>query len=208
MGEVLRSRGAWRRKVAATSVAGALALSGLSGTAWLAGAAARELRIALDPDGPAFSIGGWDRQVAQTGTVFYQCREDACGLGSTVSVRRQSPPANPPSVEALRRDAIERGKAAMQRSAGAMLGVETGTPKVGRDKLLSRGEVTQTFTLAAGTTDVARFWKSGYIGNKAAAFTVSSSGRDPKQVDANYAVFNLTLALVLQRLADAPKPAE
>ena len=92
--------------------------------------------------GAAFGIGGWDRQVAQTGTVFYLCREEACGPGSTVSVRRQSPSADLPSAEGLREGAVARGQAVMLRAESGIVGIETGKPKVTRDKLFRLGEIT------------------------------------------------------------------
>ena len=190
-------------------LAAALVAAPLAAAAQPADAPKRDLRIMLDPDNPAvFGVGGWDRQVAQTGTIYYQCREEACGPGSLVSVRRQSPTVDPPSAEMLRREAVERGQAIMQRSQGQVVRIETGKPKAGGDKLLHRGEVTQTFTLAPGTSDIPPFWKNGYIANKTAAFTVASSGQDRQRVDGNYTVFNVALALVLQRLANEAKPAE
>jgi hypothetical protein len=191
-------------------LAAALVAAPLVAAAQPADAPKRDLRIMLDPDNPAvFGIGGWDRQIAQTGTIYYQCREEACEPGSLVSVRRQSPTADPPSAETLRREAVERGETIMQRSQGQIVRIETGTPKASGDKLLRRGEVTQTFVLApGGSGDIPQFWKNGYIVNKTAAFTVTSSGRDRQKVDTNYAVFNLALALVLQRLAGEAKPAE
>jgi hypothetical protein len=194
---------AWRVWLAAALVAAPLAAA-----AQPADTPKGDLRIVLDPDNPAvFGIGGWDRQVAQTGTVFYLCREEACGPGSTVSVRRQSPTADLPTAEGLRRDAVARGQAVMRRTESGIIGVETGEPKVTQDKLFRLGEIAQTFTLK-GQGDVSPFWKNGYIANNAAAFTVVSSGPNRQQVDTNYTVFNVALMLILQRLAGEAKPAE
>ncbi|HEX8665070.1 MAG TPA: hypothetical protein VF744_13670 [Beijerinckiaceae bacterium] len=192
----------WRVWLSAALIAAPLAV-----LAAPAGAPKRDLRIGIAPDGSAFSIGGWDRQVAQTGTIFYQCREDACGPGSTVSVRRQSPTADLPNAERLRQEAVARGQAIMQRGQSGIVRIETGTPKVTQDKLFRLGAITQTFTLT-GQGDVSPFWKNGYVANKAALFTVASSGQDRRQVDANYALFNIALMLVMQRLDNEGKPAE
>ncbi|HEX8167829.1 MAG TPA: hypothetical protein VF601_18830 [Beijerinckiaceae bacterium] len=171
-------------------------------------ATGRDLRILLDPDNPAlFGIGGWDRQVAQTGTIFYLCREEACGPGSTVSVRRQNPADVPSSAERLRQDAVARGQTIMRRTESGIVRIETGKPKMTQDKLFRLGEITQTFTLN-GRGDVSPFWKNGYVANKTAAFTVVSSGQNRQKVDTNYTVFNIALMLVLQRLAGEAKPAE
>ena len=73
--------------------------------------------------GAAVTIEGWDRQVADTGTVYFRCRAATCAAQSTVSYRSQSV-TRMPSVAEFRRRQEETNRRMVETSNGRLSRVE------------------------------------------------------------------------------------
>jgi len=73
--------------------------------------------------GAAVSVDGWERQVAQTGTVFFRCRAAACTAQSTVSYRAQQVTRMPP-VPAFRQRQEETNRRMVESSNGRLTRVD------------------------------------------------------------------------------------
>lgn len=160
---------------------------------------ARDLSLSLNPDSGAFTIGGWSRRVADTGTIFYTCEEDACGRGSTVSMRKQPQPISP-DAEAMRRNEMRTSDALRERLKGKIEKIDIGEPNVSRDAAFSIGEISRTMTPVAGVDPgIQPYWKTGYVTNKTAMHTISSSANSRNLCDDNYNMFKFALMLSTAR---------
>jgi len=159
-------------------------------------ASARDLKIAMDPDGSAFSVGGWARQVAGTGTIFYQCQQDSCGRGSTVSLRKQSPGGYTP--ETLRLNEQRVASILMSQFPGKVTRVDISPVKNRNDKTFRVSEVSRTIVAQPGVEiGMPLYWRSGFISTTASAYTISSSAGSRKLADGNFATFQVPLLLMM-----------
>lgn len=79
--------------------------------------------VQASAQGAEVSIDGWERQVAQTGTVFFRCRSASCTAQSTVSYRVQ-PAGRMPTVAAFRQRQEETNRRMVEGSNGRLTRVD------------------------------------------------------------------------------------
>jgi hypothetical protein len=160
-------------------------------------ASARDLKIAMDPDGGGFSVAGWARQVAGSGTIFYQCQQDSCGQGSVVSLRKQSAGGYTP--EALRQNEQRIATILTSQFPGKIARVDISPVKNSDDKVFRLSEVSRTIVIQPGAEiGMPLFWRSGFVWTSASAYTISSSASSRKLSDANFATFQVPLLLMVK----------
>lgn len=186
------------------AVAASIAAAAVSLTPWSPALGQAAPGIRIDRETPAFELEGWAREVAQTGTIFYQCQVDRCGRGSTVSVRRQTGPS--PSAAQLERLAEERARAIRDRSNGEIIGVSTGRASVTGDDVLRQGRLTQDLELAGSAAGTSPFWTNGFVASRTLTFTIVSSAQTRQWADANYDLATSAATLVVTRDAQTPRP--
>ncbi|MCV9939093.1 hypothetical protein OIU35_22315 [Boseaceae bacterium BT-24-1] len=173
-----------------------LALTACFLVACAVSAPARDLKIAIDPDGSGFSVAGWAKQVAGTGTVFYQCQQDSCGRGSTVSLRKQSPGGYTP--EALRLNEQRVASILTSQFPGKVTRVDISPVKNRDDKTFRISEVSRTIVVQPGVEiGMPLYWRSGFVWTTASAYTISSSAESRKLADSNFATFQVPLLLLV-----------
>ncbi|WP_342359436.1 hypothetical protein [Terrarubrum flagellatum] len=191
-----------RRPLALAACAALVALA--SGIATHA-AFARDLGISYDPNSGAFTIKGWSRRVAETGTIFYTCVDADCVKGSVVSFRRQQ---NPVAADAatLRRNEQQFSEMIRSRLADKVARVDIGEPLVTGDANSATGEITRTIVpTGSANIGVQLFWKTGYVKTQSVLHTLASSADTREASDANYDAFKFALMLSGAGQAGAPK---
>lgn len=166
---------------------------------------ARDLSLNVNPDTGVFTINGWSRRVADTGTVFYTCEDQACGKGSTVSMRKQ-PQLIAPDADAVRRNEMRTSETLRERLQGKIDRIDVGEPSVTRDQSFSVGEISRTIVPIAGVdAGIQAYWKTGYVTSKSAMYTISSSADSRALSDENYDMFKFALMLSGAKNTPAPK---
>ncbi|HUQ37755.1 MAG TPA: hypothetical protein VM144_15400 [Aestuariivirga sp.] len=156
------------------------------------------LKFSIDPKGSGFSIGGWDRQERDTGTIFYTCQVEQCEKGSIVSVHLQN------YVGLSREDIKKHGEMAneftMKRFKGAIERIELDEPKITAEPLLRFGEVHRTIILkTTSSIGIKLYWTTGFTEAKGKTFTLSSEADSRGVADKNFEVFMLVTSLVLTK---------
>lgn len=77
-----------------------------------------QINVAVDPQGRSVvEYQGWERSLAQTGTMYYRCTLPSCGPNGLVSYHEQGDAPLPP-FEAFRRDGLARNERIVAQSNG------------------------------------------------------------------------------------------
>lgn len=158
-------------------------------------AQARDVSVSVNAATGVLTVGGWSRRVADSGTIFYTCEEDACGKGSTVSMRKQTAPA--PDAETLRRNEMRVADTLRERAGGRIAKIEVGEPRVTNDGAYALGEIPRSITLpAGGGGGIHLQWRSGFIVSQTLNYTLVSSADSRQLCDDNYNTFKFGLMLM------------
>ena len=156
-----------------------------------------KLKVDLFLDGSdGFTVGGWDRKVADTGTIYYTCREDSCGRGSTVSMHSQT--QRPQTAEEMRSQEKRIGDVIIERTGGLIARVDIGEPDILTKASLSMGKVTRTLVASKpGDMGFDLNWTSGFVALNKKHYTLSSSAISREHADENFDIYQRLLVLVL-----------
>lgn len=156
-----------------------------------------KLKVDLFLDGSdGFTVGGWDRKVADTGTIYYTCREEKCGRGSTVSMHSQT--QRPQTAEEMRSHEKRIGDVIIERAGGLISHVDIGEPDILTKASLSMGKVTRTLVASKpGDTGFSLNWTSGFVAINEKHYTLSSSAISRELADENFDIYQQLLVLVL-----------
>lgn len=155
------------------------------------------------PAAAVVNVEGWERQVAQTGTVFYRCKPGgSCAAGSTVSFRGQAA-APVPTVAVYRERQEGLNRRMVEHSNGRLSAVEIievaestrGTAKV----------LTAVKALVA-VNGPRQFLATSLVADGDRHFSIVSTAATEAASRANVATF-LPALLAAPRSATAPPPA-
>lgn len=127
------------------------------------------------PPGIAASIDGWQRQVAETGTVYFHCRAATCPAGAAVSYRLQSDgPA--PTLEAFRAHHEVLNRRMVEQSNGRLARIELIEVAQGRE---AGAEVLTAVKALESATGSRQFMASSMVSDGPRRFTmVSTAGTE------------------------------
>jgi hypothetical protein len=120
--------------------------------------------LPLGAQGLAVTPEGWQRTVAETGTVFYRCQSATCPANSVISYRQQRD-GPPMAFETFQRSHVLTNQRMVEQSNGALIAVdmiEIGQRKMGETlvytavKLLRRASGQDEFYIATLFFDAGR----------------------------------------------------
>ncbi len=162
-------------------------------------ASAFDLKLSIDAATGAFTMSGWSRRVAETGTIFYTCEDDSCGRGSIVSMRKQ-PQANAPNAETMRSNENRIADSIRERARGQVARIDISEPSVSKDDKFATGEVARTIVPNAGANlGMHAHWKSGYVTTSDTMYTLAGSSNSRQDCDNNYSTFKFALMMASVR---------
>lgn len=152
--------------------------------------------------GATVSVDGWERQTAETGTVYFRCRAASCAAQSTISYRSQSVTRMPPVAE-FRRRQEETNRRMVESSNGRLTRVE----------MIDVAEADQAGakTLTAVKLLVASSGTNEYLATSLVlqgtrAFSVVSTAPTEAAARANLRTF-IPVVMLQGNLTPAPAPA-
>lgn len=153
------------------------------------------------PSAAAASIDGWQRQVAETGTVFFHCRAASCPAGSTVSYRMQGT-GQQMTMEAFRNHHEALGRRMVDQSQGRLTRVDLIEISQSRE---AGAEVLTAVRLVARAEGGEEFMASSVVVDEGRRFSIVSTARS--EIDARTGLRMFLPVVLLQTRLDAGRPS-
>lgn len=155
---------------------------------------------AQDRPSAAASIDGWQRRVAETGTVFFQCRAASCPAGAAVSYRMQGTGPQM-SLEVFRRHHEELGRRMVEQSQGQLARIELIEVSQSREE---GAEILTAVRLVARAEGGDEFMASSVVVDDGRRFSMVSTART--EADARMGLRLFLPVVLLQTRLDAGRP--
>lgn len=152
------------------------------------------------PSAAAASIDGWQRRVAETGTVFFQCRAASCPAGAAVSYRMQGTGPQM-SLEVFRRHHEELGRRMVEQSQGQLARIELIEVSQSREE---GAEILTAVRLVARSEGAEEFMASSVVVDDGRRFSMVSTART--EADARMGLRLFLPVVLLQTRLDAGRP--
>lgn len=155
------------------------------------------------PQAAVVTVDGWERQVAQTGTIFYRCKPGGtCAAGSTVSYRGQAV-APVPTVAVYRERQEGLNRRMVEQSNGRLSAVEI--IEVAESTRGSAKVLTAVKALVA-VNGPRQFLATSLVADGDRHLSIVSTAGTEAAARANIATF-LPVLLAAPRSATTPPPA-
>ena len=156
-----------------------------------------------EAQGAAINVSGWQRSEAATGTIFYRCSVPGhCGLGSTVSYRRQAD-GPLPDLATFRAQNESADRALVERSDGRVARVDILETTEGRVAGASMQTAVKMIDYAGGQRE---YMVTQRVSDGTRSYSIVSTGGQEGATRANLQIFLPIVMLAGEIGGQLPRP--